>query len=63
MKLVLSKQELGMFQKGVYKIRAVVPLIQGPYIEEFIMNKEELDEWLESYEEHDIFIVSVDLIA
>jgi hypothetical protein len=41
----------------------VVPRDEDPYIEEFLMDQDELDKFLERYEETAAFIVSIEFMG
>ena len=63
MKRVISKEELQKYWNGHYDVKVVVPMDENPYIEEFLMDQEELDRFLERYEETAAFIVSIEFMG
>jgi hypothetical protein len=63
MKRVISKEKLEKYWNGHYEVKIVVPMDEDPYIEEFLFDQEELDRFLEKYNEHAAFIISIEFLG
>lgn len=61
MKTRISKEEMEGYWNAPYKVRTVVPLADHPYLKEFEIFQEELNEFLRDYSEHDEFIISMEV--
>jgi hypothetical protein len=61
MKTHISKGEMEGHWNAPYKVRTVVPLADEPYMKEFDIFQEELNEYLRDYNEHDEFIISMEV--
>ena len=59
MKKQISKEEMEKYWNASYKVRTVVPLADEPYMKEFDIFQEELNEYLRNYCDHDEFIISM----
>ena len=62
MKKFISKKEMEKYWNAPYKIRTVVPSKDEPYMKEFKIFQEELNEYLRNYNENDEFIISTKII-
>lgn len=56
---VLSKKELKDYMEAVYEVTSVVPLVNNPYINKRILNQEQLDLFLDDYDEYAEFLVEI----
>jgi len=61
MKTHISKAEMEGHWNASYKVKTVVPLADDPYMKEFDVFQEELSEYLRNYNEHDEFIISMEV--
>lgn len=61
MKTYISKGEMEGHWNARYKVRTVVPSADNPYMKEFDVFQEELNEYLRNYGEHDEFIISMEV--
>lgn len=61
MKIHISKAEMEGHWNAPYKVRTVVPSADEPYVKEFDIFQEELNEYLRNYSEHDEFIISMEV--
>ena len=61
MKTHISKAEMEGHWNAPYKVRTVVPSTDNPYVKEFDVFQEELNEYLRNYSEHDEFIISMEV--
>ena len=61
MKTHISKAEVEGHWNAPYKVRTVVPSADNPYMKEFDVFQEELNEFLRNYTEHDEFIISMEV--
>jgi len=61
MKTHISKEQMEGHWNAPYKVRTVVPLADDPYMKEFDVFQEELNEYLRDYNEHDEFIISMEV--
>ncbi len=61
MKTHISKDEMEGYWNAPYKVRTVVPSADDPYMKEFDIFQEELNEYLRNYSEHDEFIISMEV--
>jgi len=61
MKTHISKEEMEGHWNAPYKVRTVVPSADDPYMKEFDIFQEELNEFLRDYSEHDEFIISMEV--
>lgn len=61
MKTHISKAEMEGHWNAPYKVRTVVPSADDPYVKEFYVFQEELNEYLRNYSEHDEFIISIEV--
>lgn len=61
MKTRISKEEMEGYWNASYKVKTVVPLADNPYMKEFEIFQEELNEFLRDYSEHDEFIISMEV--
>ena len=59
MKTHISKAEVEGHWNAPYKVRTVVPSADDPYMKEFDVFQEELNEFLSNYTERDEFIISM----
>ena len=59
---VITHQRLDEFANAKYKVRTVVPLVDEPYTNTYILDQSALDDLLDGYEEYAEFIVSVELV-
>jgi predicted nuclease with TOPRIM domain len=57
----ISKGELEGHWNAPYKVRTVVPSADDPYMKEFNVFQEELNEYLRNYNEYDEFIISMEV--
>lgn len=55
----LSKKELKEYMDAAYEVTSVVPLVEGPHINKRILNQEQLDLFLDGYDEYAEFLVSI----
>jgi hypothetical protein len=62
MKKFISKEEMEGYWNAQYRIRTVVPLSDEPYVKDFKIFQEELNEYLRNYNDNDEFIISLNLI-
>ena len=56
---VLSKKELKDYMDSVYEVTSVVPLVEKPYMSKRILNQEQLDLFLDGYDEYAEFLVEI----
>lgn len=56
---VLSKKELEEYMETVYEVTSVVPFLKKPYINKRILNQEQLDLFLDGYDEYAEFLVEI----
>lgn len=56
---VLSKKELEGYLEAVYKVTSIVPLLKKPYLNKRILNQEQLDLFIEGYDEYAEFLVEI----
>ena len=61
MKTHISKAEMEGYWNASYKVRTVVPAADDPYMKEFTIFQEELNEYLKNYNERDEFIISMEV--
>jgi len=61
MKTHISKREMEGHWEASYKIKTVVPSADDPYVKEFDVFQEELNEFLRNYSENDEFIISMEV--
>lgn len=61
MKTHISKEGMEGHWNAPYKVRTVVPAADDPYMKEFDVFQEELNEYLRNYSEHDEFIISMEV--
>jgi hypothetical protein len=61
MKTHISKREMDEHWEASYKIKTVVPSADDPYMKEFDLFQEELNEFLRNYSENDEFIISMEV--
>jgi hypothetical protein len=61
MKTHISKDEMERHWNARYKVRSVVPSADDPYMEEFDVFQEELNEYLRNYSDRDEFIISMEI--
>jgi hypothetical protein len=61
MKTHISKEEMEGYWNAQYRVRTVVPASDDPYVKEFDIFQEELNEYLRNYSEHDEFIISMEV--
>ena len=61
MKTHISKKEMEGHWNASYKVRTVVPSAMEPYVKEFDIFQEELNEYLRNYCDHDEFIISMEV--
>lgn len=61
MKTHISKGEMEGHWNAPYKVRTVVPSADDPYMKEFNVFQEELNEYLRNYNEYDEFIISMEV--
>lgn len=58
-KKVLSKKNLEEYMDAVYEVVSVVPLVEKPYINKRVLNQEQMEEFLEGYDEYAEFLVEI----
>ena len=63
MSRAISKEQLHKYWNGHYEVKVVVPMDENPYIEEFLFDQEELDRYLERYNETAAFIISIEFLG
>lgn len=56
---VLSNKELGDYMDALYEVTSVVPLVKKPYMNKRILNQEQLDLFLDGYDEYAEFLVEI----
>ena len=56
---VLSNKELEDYMDAIYEVTSVIPLIKKPYVNKRILNQEQLDLFLEGYDEYAEFLVEI----
>ena len=56
---VLSKKELENYMDAIYEVTSVVPLVKKPYVNKRILNQEQLDLFLDGYDEYAEFLVEI----
>ncbi|MDO8573256.1 MAG: hypothetical protein Q7R77_00730 [Candidatus Daviesbacteria bacterium] len=56
---VLSKKELEDYMDAIYEVTSVIPLVKKPYVNKRILNQEQLDLFLEGYDEYAEFLVEI----
>jgi hypothetical protein len=61
MKTHISKAEMEGHWNASYKVRTVVPSTDDPYVKEFDVFQEELNEYLRNYCEQEEFIISMEV--
>jgi hypothetical protein len=61
MKTHISKKEMEGHWDALYKVRSIVPITDDPYMNEFEVFQEELNEYLRNYNENDEFIISMEV--
>jgi len=61
MKTHISKEEVEGHWNAPYKVRTVVPSADNPYVKEFDVFQEELNEYLRDYNAQDEFIISMEV--
>lgn len=61
MKTHISKEEMEGHWNAPYKIKTVVPSSDEPYVKEFSIFQEELNEYLKYFNEKDEFIISLEV--
>ncbi len=61
MKTHISKEEVEGHWNAPYKVRTVVPSADEPYVKEFDIFQEELNEYLRDYNDNDEFIISMEV--
>lgn len=61
MKTHISREEMEGHWNAPYKVRSVVPSADDPYIKEFEVFQEEINEYLRNYNENDEFIISMEI--
>jgi hypothetical protein len=61
MKTHISKEEMEGYWNAPYKVKSVVPSADEPYMKEFEVFQEELNEYLRNYNENDEFIISMEV--
>jgi hypothetical protein len=61
MKTHISKKEMEAHWNAPYKVRAIVPAENDPYMKEFDIFQEELNEYLRDYYDRDEFIISMEI--
>lgn len=60
--IVISDDERDKYFHARYRVTTVVPLVEEPYMNTYILDQADLDDFLEGYEEYAEFIVSVERI-
>lgn len=55
----LSKKELEDYMDSIYEVTSVVPLVKKPYMSKRILNQEQLDLFLDGYDEYAEFLVEI----
>ena len=58
-KKVVSKKKLAEYMNAKYKVVSVVPLVEKPYVNKRVLNKEQLDQFLDGYDEYAEFLVEI----
>ena len=61
MKTHISKEEMDAHWNAPYKVRAIVPAANDPYLKEFNVYQEELNEYLRDYNDRDEFLISMEV--
>jgi hypothetical protein len=61
MKTHISKAEMEEYWNASYKVRAVGPSTDDPYVREFDVFQEELNEYLRNYSDQEEFIISMEV--
>lgn len=56
---VLTSRELEEYMGAVYEVTSVVPLVKKPYINKRILNQEQLDLFLDGYDEYAEFLAEI----
>ncbi|MBI2170828.1 MAG: hypothetical protein HYU30_02240 [Chloroflexi bacterium] len=59
----ISQEAMDKLQEGRYKVLTVIPLVEHPSANEYELTQEQLDMFLEGYEEFAEFLVAVEPIA
>jgi len=59
---VITPQKVKEFGLANYKVKTIIPIVDNPYTNTYILDQIEFEEWLDGYETHAEFIVSVELV-
>lgn len=58
----ISPRERDEYANAKYQVTTVVPLVEGPYTNRYIFNQEQLDQFLENYDEFAEFLITINKI-
>lgn len=57
---VISRGDVESYEDATYRLTTVIPLVENPVCNVYIVNQEILDNFLEGYDEYAEFIVSIE---
>jgi hypothetical protein len=63
MSRIISKEQLQKYWNGHYEVKVAVPMDEDPFVEEFLFDQEELDRYLEHYNENAAIIISIEFLG
>ncbi len=58
-KKTLTKKAIENYEDAKYKVKTVIPILDKPYMNSYIFTQEQLDQFLEGYEEYAEFLISI----
>ncbi|MFC2163995.1 hypothetical protein ACFLT2_03225 [Acidobacteriota bacterium] len=63
MKRTITQEQLEEYWNGHYEVKIVTPRDENPYMEEFLLDQEELDRFLENYGKQAAIIISIEFLG
>jgi len=55
----ITNEERDEYANAKYEVTTVIPLVQAPYVNKYILTQEQLSQFLESYEEYGEFVIGI----
>lgn len=60
---IITNAEVDIYRSSRYEVITIIPLTENPKKKIYILNPEELDEFLEGYGEYAEFVISVKQVS
>ena len=61
-KEIIPKKELKKYMNAKYEVTTIVPLVEKPYINKRILNQQQLNSFLEGYDEYAEFLIKIEKV-